>query len=85
MIVSGNFQNAHFLLYQRVKNKNPPLMSATCHFWVVSESDLRVKNKHPLKFKKKRHMKKIGAPKAREKMVFGALVRRKLMKKINIT
>ena len=45
-------------------------MSATCHFWVVSESDLRVKNKHPLKFKKKRHTQKNGAPKAREKNEF---------------
>ena len=33
-------------------------MSATCHFWVISESDLRVKNKHHLKFKNKRHMSK---------------------------
>ena len=45
-------------------------MSATCHFWVVSESDLRVNNKHPLKFKKKRHTENIGAPKAREKIGF---------------
>ena len=56
-------------------------MSATCHFWVISESDLRVKNKHPLKFKNKRHTKNSSAPKAREKIGFGALVRRKLMKK----
>ena len=45
-------------------------MSATCHFWVISESDLRVKNKHPLKFKNKRHRKKSSAPKARENFGF---------------
>ena len=45
-------------------------MSATCHFWVISESDLRVKNKHPLKFKNKRHTKNSSAPKAREKIGF---------------
>ena len=45
-------------------------MSATCHFWVVSESDLRVKNLHPLKFKMKRHTKKIDATKARGKIEF---------------
>ena len=45
-------------------------MSATCHFWVISESDLRVKNKHPLKFKNKRHTKNSSAPKAREKNGF---------------
>ena len=46
-------------------------MSATCHFWVISESDLRVKNKHPLKFKNKRRTKNSSAPKAREKIWFG--------------
>ena len=60
-------------------------MSATCHFWVISESDLRVKNKHPLKFKNKHHTKNSSAPKAREKMGFGVFVRRKLMKKISAT
>ena len=45
-------------------------MSATCHFWVISESDLRVKNKHPLKFKNRCHMKKSSAPKARENFGF---------------
>ena len=41
-------------------------MSATCHFWVISASDLRIKNKHPLKFKNKRHTKNSSAPKARD-------------------
>ena len=73
------------LYYQRVINKNPPLMSATCHFWVISESDLRVKNKHHLKFKNKRHTKNSSAPKAREKIGFWGSCKAETDEKISAT